>query len=141
MTTTDLLAKIFQLGPPLKATNNNYWAKKIKRFYDGVNKRSYKDCKSFSNNMEYKEALRQATNDLKSKNSKSAFKDMKRLTKCQSSSSILYSKVGNLKGKFAKDLKDQLLMNEKDIGHETQAYLEDHYKVHSQPSQVIGECI
>ena len=91
--------------------------------------------------MEYKEALRQATKDLKSKNSKSAFKDMKRLTKCQSSSLILDPKVGPLKEKFAKDLKDQLLTNEKDIGRETQAYLEDHYKAHSQPPQVIGECI
>ena len=105
MAATDQLANISMLGPPLKIANNNYWAKKIKRFYEGTSSQHQKNYQSFAN-MEYKEALRQAAKDLKSKNSKMAFRDLKRMTKYQNNSRILNPKAGPLKGKFAKDLKD-----------------------------------
>ena len=64
---------------PLKKINNNYWQKRMKKFMEYQQAGKGNDFDKFSK-LEYKDVYNDAVNGLKTKNSKSSWKMLKKLS-------------------------------------------------------------
>ena len=64
---------------PLKKINNNYWQKRMKKFMEYHQAGKGNDFDKFSK-LEYKDVYNDAVNGLKTKNSKSSWKMLKKLS-------------------------------------------------------------
>ena len=71
----------------------------------------------------YHDLLSQSCKDLTTKESKTAFQTVKRLTRYNPASKVFDPKTGPLLGKFSSRLKDLTLTKQSDIDEEIAAYL------------------